>query len=80
MAFPYLFVYLDEVRGFAAYQSGLILAAGGVAVLVCNVLGGTLVDRIGTRPQLLLAAVIQGLGFVLYIAARGEPWPTPARL
>ncbi|WP_067922656.1 MFS transporter [Alicyclobacillus shizuokensis] len=54
--------YLQEVRGFDAQQTGLLmLCLAGVSVLVAP-LTGAWVDRSGSRPGLLLSGVLMTLG------------------
>lgn len=54
-------VYLQDLRGLSAFQSGLILLPQALASMVAVVIGGRLVDRIGVRavaiPGLLLLAI-----------------------
>ena len=71
--FLYLFVYLHDVRGFAEYRAGLVLATTGIVTLLVNLIGGSLVDRIGPRRQMYLASALQALGNILYLVARREP-------
>ncbi|HLG78851.1 MAG TPA: MDR family MFS transporter [Ktedonobacteraceae bacterium] len=49
-------VYLQNLRGLSAYQSGLLLLPQAVASMVAVLIGGRLVDRFGVR-----AVVIPGL-------------------
>ncbi|HET8910081.1 MAG TPA: DHA2 family efflux MFS transporter permease subunit [Ktedonobacteraceae bacterium] len=49
-------VYLQNIRGLSAYQSGLLLLPQAFASMLAIVVGGRLVDRLGVR-----AVVIPGL-------------------
>src|SRR5579859_1547946 len=53
-------IYLQNIRGQSAFESGLILLPQALAAMVSVVIGGRLVDRIGVRavviPGLLLLA------------------------
>ncbi|WP_026961335.1 MFS transporter [Alicyclobacillus herbarius] len=54
--------YLQEVRGFDAQQTGLLmLCLAGISVLVAP-LTGRWVDRAGSRPGLLLSGVLMTCG------------------
>ncbi len=53
-------LYLQNIRGLSAFQSGLILLPQALAAMVSVIIGGRLVDRIGVRavmiPGLLILA------------------------
>jgi EmrB/QacA subfamily drug resistance transporter len=53
-------IYLQNIRGLSAFQSGLILLPQALAAMVSVIIGGRLVDRIGVRavmiPGLLILA------------------------
>ncbi|RFA23359.1 MFS transporter [Subtercola boreus] len=54
----FLFVnalYLQDVRGLSALETGLYMLPLAVATLVCSLISGRLVARFGTRPSLVLA-------------------------
>ncbi len=54
-------LYLQQVRGFSAFHTGLCTLPLAVMTVLCAPLSGRLVGRYGTRPSLLAA----GTGFVL---------------
>jgi EmrB/QacA subfamily drug resistance transporter len=54
-------LYLQNVRGLSAFQSGLILLPQALASMVSVIIGGRLVDRIGVR-----AVMIPGLLILAY--------------
>lgn len=54
-------LYLQQVRGFSAFRTGLYTLPLAIAMMVCAPLSGRLVGHQGTRPSLLAA----GGGFVL---------------
>ena len=54
-------LYLQQVRGFSAFHTGLFTLPLAVVMLVCAPLSGHLVGSYGTRPSLLAS----GIGFVL---------------
>ena len=53
-------IYLQNLRGLSAYQTGLLLIPQALGSMVSSLVGGRLVDRIGVRavviPGLLIAA------------------------
>ena len=54
-------LYLQQVRGFSAFHTGLFTLPLAITMLVCSPLSGRLVGNYGTRPSLLAA----GVGFLL---------------
>ncbi|MEV0129594.1 MFS transporter [Dactylosporangium sp. NPDC050688] len=65
----FLMLYLTLDRGFTASTAGLVIALCGLGGTAGNLLGGVLTDRVGRRPvlmgaQLLNAATTLLLGFV----------------
>ena len=54
-------LYLQQVRGFSAFHTGLCTLPLALMMMVCAPLSGRLVGSHGTRPSLLLA----GAGFLL---------------
>lgn len=69
----FLVIYLHNVRGFALGTAGLVIAAIGVAGLVCAPLFGLAVDRAGPRRTLAAALVLAAAGHGLF-ALVSEPW------
>lgn len=51
-------LYLQEVRGFSAFQTGLCIMPLAVAVMVVSPLSGRLVGARGSRPSLLIAGTM----------------------
>ncbi|MCH9681371.1 MAG: MFS transporter [Deltaproteobacteria bacterium] len=72
--FPYLTIYLSQARGLGLPIVGTVLAVGGAGLVVGNVTGGWAADRIGRKPTLLAALVINAVGFL----ALSQPDATPA--
>jgi len=62
---PYLTLYLSQDRGLSLSVTGRIIAAGGVGLLLGNLAGGWLADRVGRKTALLFALVINAAGMVL---------------
>jgi MFS family permease len=59
-----LVVYLSKVRGIPLETAGLVLAAQAVIGLAFSPVVGAVVDRIGPKPVLLVACVIEAVGTV----------------
>ena len=60
-----LVVYLHSVRGIDLRTAGLVLAAQAVLGLLFSPVVGLLVDRIGPKPVLLVACVVEAVGTVM---------------
>ncbi len=73
IVFPFIVIYLHNVRGISFSDAGLALAFGGVAALGAGLLAGSTVDRIGGRNTLLLGLLLQACAFVLFPLIR-DPW------
>jgi MFS family permease len=56
-------LFLQQVRGFGAFDTGLILLPQAIAAAVFMPIGGALFDRIGARPLVMV-----GLGIVAVAA------------
>ncbi|WP_308116511.1 MFS transporter [Leifsonia poae] len=57
----FLFVnalYLQDVRGLSALQTGIYMLPLALATLVCSLLSGRLVGRFGTRPSLVISGIM----------------------
>ena len=61
--FPYLTIYLSEVREFGLDVVGLVLSVGSVGLLLGNLLGGWLTDRWSRKWTLIFALLLNALGF-----------------
>ena len=67
-------LYLQQVRGFTAFHTGLCTLPLAVMMMLCSPLSGRMVGNYGTRPSLLIA----GAGFMagtllLTTLSRGTP-------
>ncbi|HYT35110.1 MAG TPA: DHA2 family efflux MFS transporter permease subunit [Ktedonobacteraceae bacterium] len=51
-------IYLQNIRGLSAFESGIILLPQALASMVSVVIGGRLVDRIGVRAVMLPGLLI----------------------
>ena len=73
ITFPFLVIYLHNVRGFSLGIAGLVLATNAAMSLVASPLAGMLSDRIGGRLTLAGALVLMAIGFGIFPLVR-EPW------
>ena len=73
LAFPFLFIYLHNVRGFGLGTVGLIVAASAVAGIATIPISGAIVDRLGGRRVLTASLVLLAVGFGFLPLVR-EPW------
>jgi MFS family permease len=65
IVFPFLVIYLHDVRGFGLGTAGLIVASSSAAQLVAGLGAGPLIDRAGPRLTLGSGLVLQAVGFGL---------------
>jgi MFS family permease len=63
VVFPFLLIYLHNVRHIPLGTAGLVLAATSVAGLVGGPLAGTLIDAAGPRKVLVASMVVSAAGF-----------------
>jgi MFS family permease len=73
IVFPFIVIYLHNVRGISFAAAGLALSAGAVAALAAGFSAGTIVDRVGGRNTLLLGLLLQAFSFALFPLVR-EAW------
>lgn len=73
IVFPFLVIYLHDVRGFSLSTSGLVVAVSSAAQLVAGVAAGPIIDRVGPRLTLTAGLVMQAVGFGLFPLVR-QPW------
>src|SRR5256885_12403827 len=62
LTLPFLFVYLNQVRGLPAGTVGLLVGWMGLVGLVLAPMGGTLVDRYGARRVVLPLFLVEAAG------------------
>ena len=65
IAFPYLAIYLHNVRGFGLGTAGLVLATNGLFAVAAGPTVGPLIDRVGGRLTLGTSLVVSALGWGL---------------
>lgn len=70
-------LYLQELRGWSAVQTGLALLAAGVDVVLAPILTPRLVRRFGTVPVILGGFVLAAAGYALFLPV-GLDWPYAA--
>src|SRR6185295_2808794 len=73
MAYPFVVIYLHNVRGYSLGISGLIVAAYGAAGIVCGPAIGIVIDKIGGRLTLGGALTLQAIGWGSFPLVR-QPW------
>jgi MFS family permease len=66
IAYPFLVIYLHNVRGLGLGTAGLVVAATGVTALVVGPIWGRAVDRFGPRGTLAAALVVGAAGYALF--------------
>ena len=62
LTMPFLYVYLAEVRGIATATVGLLFAWMGLLGFLGSQLGGTLIDKLGPRPVMVVGLTTEALG------------------
>lgn len=62
LTMPFLYVYLAEVRGIPTATVGLLFAFMGLLGFVGSPLGGSLIDRFGPRPVMLVGLSAEAVG------------------
>jgi MFS family permease len=73
LAFPFLVIYLHNVRGISLGTAGLVLATIGAVSLLAGPAVGVVIDRIGGRATLAVALVLLAIGFGSFPLIH-EPW------
>jgi predicted MFS family arabinose efflux permease len=71
--FPYLVIYLHNVRGFGLGTAGLVLATSGLMGIVAGPAAGAIVDRAGARTTLAASLLLLAVGFGSFPLVH-EPW------
>jgi MFS family permease len=79
IVFPFLAIYLHNVRGFGIATAGIAIAISSAAQLVAGIGAGPVIDRLGARSVLAAGLVIQAAGFGL-LPVVSEPWHAYALL
>jgi MFS family permease len=71
--YPFLFIYLHNVRGFALGVSGLIVATNAGVALIAGTPGGWAADRFGAKRTLAASLALLTIAFALFPLVRA-PW------
>ena len=70
---PYMFVYVDQVRGLGSMTAWLMFTVFALAALAVLPFSGRGIDRWGPRPVLVAGAVTAALGAFAFGHATGSP-------
>jgi MFS family permease len=73
LAYPFLFIYLHNVRGIELDTAGLIVGTNAAVGLVAGPVIGSLVDRVGPRTTLAVSLGFMAAGYGGYPLVH-EPW------
>jgi MFS family permease len=73
LAFPFLFIYLHNVRGFPLPTVGLIAGTSAAVGIASIPMSGIIVDRVGGKRTLVASLVLLAIGFGGYTLVH-EPW------
>lgn len=73
IAYPFIVIYLHNLRGFSLGISGLIVAASGAAGIVFGPAIGIVIDKVGGRLTLAGALTLQAIGWGSFPLVE-EPW------
>jgi MFS family permease len=66
-------IYLSEIGRLNVEQIGLLNSAWGVATIIASFVAGWLVDRRSERTTIVTGFVIEAIGLVVLLQARGLP-------
>lgn len=70
---PFVLLYLHNVRGIHLAIAGLVAATSAACALAASLVGGSIADRRGAVPTMVVGLVCSAAGFALYPFVR-EPW------
>lgn len=63
LVYPYMFIYLHNVRGIPSALAGAIVGYGALVSLLVSPKVGSLIDHWGPKPILVAALVISAIGY-----------------
>jgi len=72
ITYPFVVIYLHNIRGFSLGTAGLVLATNGATSLLASPIAGWLSDRIGGRLTLAGALVLMATGVASFPLVREE--------
>jgi len=70
LVLPFAFVYFHSVRHIPTSIAGLVFSYGAIVSLVAAPVVGSLIDKWGPRPILLLSLCITGIGYASFSLIR----------
>lgn len=73
MFLPLALIYVTRVVGLPLGTAGMLVSLGTLVGLTTPPIAGNLVDRIGPKPVIIAAQLLQALGALAYLLARGAP-------
>ena len=73
LAYPFLFIYLHNVRDIDLATAGFIVGTNSAVGLVAGPLFGSLIDRVGGRLTLAVSLWLMAVGFGGYAFVQ-DPW------
>jgi len=73
LAYPFLFIYLHNVREIDLATAGLIVGTNSAVGLVAGPVVGSLIDRVGGRWTLAVSLWLMAVGFGGYALVQ-DPW------
>lgn len=60
-------LYIQQVLGHSAYESGLTLLPSVISALIASPLAGAAMDRVGVRPVVMVSSAVLILGTVMLV-------------
>lgn len=67
MFYPFALLYFTAAAGLSAAQVGFVLSIATLATLIVTPITGSLVDRVGPKPMVVLSECLEAAGFLLYL-------------
>lgn len=67
MFYPFALLYFTAATGLSATQVGFVLSIATLTTLVVTPITGSLVDRYGAKPLVVLSECLEAAGFLFYL-------------